>query len=165
MKPTDNRTPVRRWERGELHEVEEVVAEERAVALVYNGVSHAVMMATPEDLEDLAFGFSMSENIVAEPSQLYGVNLEEHPLGIELNIEIASARFAELNKRRRNLTGRTGCGLCGAESLEQAILPLRRVGVVEPIPDRAIQRAAISFGEHQPLQALTGEASASSTPR
>jgi len=147
---------VRRWEHGELREVEEVVAEERAVALVYNGISHAVMMATPDDLEDFAFGFSLTENIIEQVSQLYDVNLADHPLGIEVNIEIASGRFAQLNKRRRNLTGRTGCGLCGAESLEQAIRPIQKVGAVEPIPEQAIQRARISFSEHQPLQALTG---------
>ena len=156
MNPADDKTSVRRWDHGELLEVEEVVAEERAVALVYNGVSHAVMMATPDDLEDLAYGFSISENIIDDPSQLYGVNLSDHPLGIELNIEIASGCFSKLNKRRRNLTGRTGCGLCGAESLDYAIGPIRSVGVVKPIPDQAIQRARISFGEHQPLQALTG---------
>ncbi len=156
MNPTDNKTSVRRWVRGKLQQVEEVVAEECAVALVYNGVSHVVMMATPGDLEDLAFGFSLTEDIIENASQLYGVTVSDQPLGIELNMEIASGRFAVLNKRRRNLTGRTGCGLCGAESLEHAIRPPRKVDLVKPIPDQAIQRARVAFGEHQPLQALTG---------
>ncbi|MCZ6852930.1 MAG: formate dehydrogenase accessory sulfurtransferase FdhD [Gammaproteobacteria bacterium] len=156
MNPNDFKTSVRRFEHGQLREVEEVVAEERAVALVYNGVSHAVMMATPEDLEDFAFGFSLTENIIEEPSQLYDVHPADHALGIELNINIASGRFALLNKRRRNLTGRTGCGLCGAESLEHAIRPVQKVGAVKPIPAQAIAHARISFSEHQPLQAITG---------
>ena len=97
------------------------VAAEVPVALVYNGVSHAVMLATPQDLEDFALGFSLSEGIVGDARQLYGVEVERHDAGIQAQISIASERMAALKLRRRSLAGRTGCGLCGAESLEQAV--------------------------------------------
>lgn len=156
MHPTDNKATVHRWVRGVLQETDEAVADECAVALIYNGVSHAVMMATPEDLEHFAYGFSLSENIVTDTSQIYGIRPADHPQGIELHIEIASSCFNELQKRRRNLVGRTGCGLCGAESLEQAVRPCATVDAVEPISDHAIQRARAAFAEGQPIQALTG---------
>ena len=85
-----------------------------------------------------------------------GVSSAKHPQGIELNIEISSSCFNQLQKQRRNLVGRTGCGLCGAESLEQAIRPCRKVQTIEPIADPAFQRARVAFAERQPLQNLTG---------
>ena len=91
------------------------------MALVYNGISHVVMMATPADLEDFALGFSLSEGILASPKQLLDYEEISTDKGIELALTIAAEPFAALKQRRRNLVGRTGCGLCGAESLEQAI--------------------------------------------
>src|SRR5260221_14227518 len=99
----------------------EIVAEEVAVALVYNGVSHAVMMATPCDLEDFARGFSLSEHIVEKPSELFDIEVEAVGRGIEVRLEISSQRLAGLQQRRPSLAGRTGCGLCGVESLDAAL--------------------------------------------
>ena len=112
---------VTRWRDGVSVEATDKVAEEVPIALIYNGVSHAVMLATPQDLEDFALGFSLSEGILQSKSELYDVEIVTQAQGIELRLEVASEAFAMLKERRRNLTGRTGCGLCGAESLEQAL--------------------------------------------
>lgn len=112
---------VTRWRDGISVEATDKVAEEVPIALIYNGVSHAVMLATPQDLEDFALGFSLSEGILQSKSELYDVEIVTQAQGIELRLEVASEAFAMLKERRRNLTGRTGCGLCGAESLEQAL--------------------------------------------
>lgn len=112
---------VTRWRDGISVEATDKVAEEVPIALIYNGVSHAVMLATPQDLDDFALGFSLSEGILQSKSELYDVEIVTQAQGIELRLEVASEAFAMLKERRRNLTGRTGCGLCGAESLEQAL--------------------------------------------
>lgn len=112
---------VTRWRNGVCTEEKDSVAEEVPIALIYNGVSHAVMLATPQDLEDFALGFSLSEGILQNKSELYDVEIVTQSQGIELRLDVASEAFAKLKERRRNLTGRTGCGLCGAESLEQAL--------------------------------------------
>lgn len=147
---------VRRWEHGAIHQVEEQVAEECAVALVYNDISYAVMMATPEDLDDFAVGFSLSEDIVQRSDEIFDVQIQRQAQGIEVNLTIAAAQFAKLKQRRRNLTGRTGCGLCGAESLAQAIRPTAKVAAIEPLDDTAVQNAQRLFATRQPMQALTG---------
>ena len=94
------------------------LADEVPVALVFNGISHAVMLATPADLDDFALGFGLTEGLLAEASELHDVEIQETPLGIEVHMEVAGACEFRLKERRRNLTGRTGCGLCGTESLE-----------------------------------------------
>ena len=89
------------------------LAEEMPVAFEYNGISHAVMLATPDDLEDFAVGFSLSEGIVARRRDIFDIGIRESAAGISLQIEIAGDAFARLNAHRHSLTGRTGCGLCG----------------------------------------------------
>lgn len=116
---------VTRWRDQAPVSLPDALAQEVPIALVYNGISHVVMLATPADLEDFAYGFSFTEGIITERSQIYGVDakavMQENGQlqGIELHIELATAQFAALKAQRRNLTGRTGCGLCGAESLQQ----------------------------------------------
>ena len=112
---------VDKWKSGRLSQIEDVVAEEVPVALIYNGISHAVMLATPNDLEDFALGFSLAEGILSHPKELYGIEVVAQSAGIELRMEIAAERFHQLKEKRRSMTGRTGCGLCGAESLAQAL--------------------------------------------
>lgn len=97
------------------------IAEEVPVALVYNGISHAVMLATPADLEDFALGFSMTEGIISDPTEMYGCEIVEAVNGIRVEMDIASEAFFHLKERRRTLAGRTGCGLCGTDSLSQAV--------------------------------------------
>ena len=135
---------------------DEIVAEETAVALVYNGVSHAVMMATPCDLEDFARGFSLSERIVETPSEIFDIEVEPVGRGLEVRLRIAGQRMAGLQERRRSLAGRTGCGLCGVESLDAA---LRAVAVVEAplaVSAAAIRRAMAELPARQPINQLNG---------
>ena len=134
----------------------EVVAEEVAVALVYNGLSHAVMMATPCDLEDLARGFSLTEGIVDKPSEIYDVEVEPAGRGMEVRIEIASSRLAALRERRRNLAGRTGCGLCGVESLDAALRPVSAVTAHKRVSRAAITRAMAALPAAQQLNHENG---------
>ena len=123
---------VTRWRNGVVSQATDKVAEEVPIALIYNGVSHAVMLATPQDLEDFALGFSLSEGILHSKSQLYDVEIVTQPLGIQLRLDVATEAFVKLKERRRNLVGRTGCGLCGAESLEQALrLPEKILNLAE----------------------------------
>ncbi|RTR02331.1 formate dehydrogenase accessory sulfurtransferase FdhD [Halomonas nitroreducens] len=137
--------------------LEDALAREVPVALVYNGISHAVMMATPEDLEDFALGFSLSEGILAHPHECYDLEVQEASGGLSMQLTIASRRLAELKARRRNLAGRTGCGLCGTEALEQAIRPIPAVQA-PALADAAIQRALAGLADHQALQAASGAA-------
>ncbi len=95
------------------------LAEEVPIALVYNGVSHAVMLASPQDLEDFALGFSITESILQDKSELYDIEVKQHEQGIALHLNIATERFMQLKELRRSMAGRTGCGLCGTESLSQ----------------------------------------------
>src|SRR5258708_31189345 len=115
--------PARRLTAAGAEALDEIVAEEVAVALVYNGISHAVMMATPCDLEDFARGFSLTEHIVEQPSEIYDIEVEPVGRGIEVRLEIASQRLAALQERRRSLAARTGCRLSGVDSPDAALRP------------------------------------------
>jgi formate dehydrogenase accessory protein FdhD len=126
------------------------------VALVYNGISHAVMLATPQDLEDFALGFSLSEGILGDARQLYGVEVEHFDAGIEAQISIAAERMAALKLRRRSLAGRTGCGLCGAESLAHVVRCPRRVAPGGQASADAIYRAMAQLSGQQALHRETG---------
>ena len=124
-----------RWRNGVMTETIDKVAEETPIALIYNGVSHAVMLATPQDLEDFALGFSLSEGILQNKSELYDVEIVVQAQGLELRLDVATEAFVKLKQRRRNLVGRTGCGLCGAESLEQALrLPENALNLAKNTP-------------------------------
>lgn len=103
----------------------DTIAVEMPVALIYNGISHVVMMATPKDLNHFAIGFSLTEGIIQSPSEIYGLDIIENTKGIEVHIELSSRRFMALKEKRRNLTGRTGCGICGTEQLDEVckVLP------------------------------------------
>jgi FdhD protein len=144
------------WDRGQLRQDEDVIVTEVPVALVYNGVSHVVMMATPSDLEDLALGFSLSERVLERPEQLRDVEVLERAQGVELAMTIGAGAFAALSQRRRNLVGRTGCGICGVESLEQAIPPPPQVTGELRLSHPALQAALQALGQRQSLKRLTG---------
>lgn len=134
----------------------DLVAEELPVAMVYNGVSHAVMMASPCDLEDFALGFSLSEGILQRPDQLFALEIQVSDEGIMVNMRIAGGRFARLQEQRRNMVGRTGCGLCGTESLANVVRTIAQVTPQSVPSDKAVQAALLSLKNHQPLQMQTG---------
>jgi FdhD protein len=100
------------------------LAEETAVALAYNGTTSAVLMATPNDLKDLALGFSLTEGIIVNPSEIADLDMVRHGDGVELRMWLTSDPSDRLLSRRRRLVGPTGCGLCGIESLAEACRPL-----------------------------------------
>lgn len=137
---------------------EDPVAEEIPIALAYNGISHVVMMMTPADLEDFAIGFSLSEGIIERVGELRGIEVHAREQGLEIDLSVAPAREAALKDRRRNLTGRTGCGLCGAESLEQAIRAVPRVPSGLVVSPAGVDAAVHSLMALQPLAQATGGA-------
>ena len=131
------------------------LAEEVPVALVFNGISHAVMMASPVHLEDFALGFALTEGLIDHPSQLYGVEVIHQPNGIELQLDVAAQTEARLKERRRSMAGRTGCGVCGADSLNQVKLALPQAPEVHIDVD-AMHRAHAHMRALQPLKLQTG---------
>lgn len=152
---------VTQWLDGKQIKANDSLAEETPVAFIYNGVSHAVMLATAQDLEDFALGFSLSEGIVQTVNEFYGVEVREQENGIELHCEIASERFMELKDRRRTLAGKTGCGLCGAESLTQAMRYPQPLQSAAKFNADSIQRALQNMQSQQLIQKQTGATHAS----
>jgi FdhD protein len=147
---------VERWSAGESTATSDRVADEMPIALVYHGVPHVVMLATPADLEDLAYGFTLSEELVADPAEILAVEAVRAAESAEVRVSIAWERFPELLRRRRNLTGRTGCGLCGTETLEQAARGRGRVAAGPAVRVAQLHHAIEQLGSMQPLNALTG---------
>ena len=132
------------------------LAEETPVAFEYNGISHAVMLATPADLEDFAVGFSLSEGIVARRRDIFDIGISESAAGITLQIEIAGDAFARLKAHRRSLAGRTGCGLCGVESLDQVRRELSPLPASNLFPLAALHAGMRSLPAQQRVQQATG---------
>jgi FdhD protein len=135
---------------------QDVVAEEVPVAFEFNGISHTVMMATPNDLKDFALGFSLTEGIVERRSEMFDIEIVEETEGITLRLEIAGGAFARLKERRRSLAGRTGCGLCGTESLKQVMRDLPPVAEGVPFPLAALLDGMRRLPTQQALQQTTG---------
>lgn len=134
------------------------IATELPVAFTYNRVAHVVMMATPDDLEDFAAGFSITEGLVGGIDDIENVSVLPRPGGIELALTIGEDWFDRLATHRRNMSGRTGCGLCGAENIEQALRAPGAVSHKLQVSHEALQKAVLDLEKHQPLQARTGAA-------
>lgn len=132
------------------------VAEEMPVAMVYDGVSHAVMLATPAALEDFAIGFSLSEGIVERPGDILDIAVVHGCAGIEVRLALTGARSMALRQRRRSLMGVSGCGLCGTESLAQLDRALPVLGGAGVFSLAAVQAAQSELLAHQRLHRLTG---------
>lgn len=145
----------RRWPGGETGA--DWVAEEVPVALEYNGISHVVMLATPLDLEDFALGFSLSEGLIDAPADLLEVEIAAGcNEGLVAQLRISARCEMRLKERRRNLAGRTGCGLCGTDSLDQVLRPLKRPVSPPRLAGDALQRAMRELAAAQPLQQRAG---------
>jgi len=146
------------WHSGALRREDDRIATEVPVALTYNRLSHVVMMATPEYLEDFALGFSLTEGIIGGIGDLVATRVVPREGGLEVAMTIDEPWFDRLSTQRRNLTGRTGCGLCGAEKIEQALRYPQPVGHALKVTHQAVQHALQHMQQHQPLQAVTGAA-------
>jgi len=144
------------WEQGKHSESSDWVASETAVALMYNCISHVVMMATPDNLEEFAIGFSLSEGIVENPEDILDIEIVEEDRGVVISILIPEGPFEVLKTQRRNMTGRTGCGLCGAETLDQAMRAPKIVSGELQVSHAAIQKAVANFASGQKLNDQTG---------
>lgn len=147
---------VLRWRNGQLSESQDVVAVEVPVALEYNGISHVVMLASPGALEDFALGFSLSEGLLTSASQLYDCEVVTQAQGLLIRMQIASERFALFKEQRRNMTGRTGCGLCGAETLEQVYRHPAVITHRHTVPAQQLFAGMQAMQALQPLQQQSG---------
>ncbi|TYP64659.1 FdhD protein [Stutzerimonas stutzeri] len=137
-------------------DVTRTLPEETAVAMVYGGSTQAVMMATPADLEDFAVGFSLTEGIVTDPAQIERLEVLAHPRGVEAQMWIADDRTDALAARRRFMAGPVGCGLCGIDSLEEAVRALPDLSGAGPVLDASqIARATDDLRGWQPLHDRT----------
>lgn len=132
------------------------LAEEVPVALVYNGISHVVMMASPKDLELFAIGFSLSEGIIEHPQEIYGMDVVQACNGLEVQIELSSRRFMGLKERRRALAGRTGCGVCGVEQLNDIGKPVTPLPFTQTFNLAYLDHALEHLNDVQPIGQLSG---------
>jgi FdhD protein len=132
-----------------------LIPEETAIAFTYNGSSHAVMMATPSDLEDFATGLSLTEGIVLSAEDISDLEIVSSEFGVELRMWIRETRMQPYSTRRRHLAGPTGCGLCGIESLSEASRPARRVGAGLRLAPEAISAAMAALPPAQMLNRET----------
>ena len=150
-----------RYRAMQTQSVEDWVIDEHPVALVYNGLSHVVMMVTPTELEIFAVGFSLSEGIIHHRNELYDLEILENPAGTEVKMTISARAFAQLKSKKRALAGRTGCGLCGIESLKQLDIDLPKIShSYHPNWLQIIPIALEKLPTHQPMTQTTGGAHA-----
>ncbi|WP_286382238.1 MULTISPECIES: formate dehydrogenase accessory sulfurtransferase FdhD [unclassified Acinetobacter] len=152
--------PVEQYRDQQIFYKQEHILQEVAVALVYNGISHVVMMMTAVNLTEFAIGFSLSEGIISDLSALYAIEIQQYEEGFSIEMTISARAFALLKQQRRNMTGRSGCGLCGIESLQQL-----QLGAVVSTPFNKkwlgeIESAIGLFNDKQVLGSLTGAAHA-----
>jgi FdhD protein len=140
---------------GRLVPGQRLVPEETAIAFTYNGSSHAVMMATPADLEDFAAGLSLTEGIVQTVEDISDLEVVAGELGVELRMWIGETRMQPYSTRRRHLAGPTGCGLCGIDSLSEASRPARLVGDGLRLTPEAISGAMAALWPAQALNRQT----------
>ena len=133
-----------------------VVPEEVPIAFSYDGSTHAVMMGTPADIEDFAVGFSLTEGIIASAAEIEAINVIEEGPGLDVQVTLAQEREEALRARRRHMAGPVGCGLCGIESIEQAVRPVPDVSAGSvTLSARDIAEAAAALGGAQVLNAQT----------
>ncbi len=154
--PSYQQITVNRW-KGKLYERrEDFIAEEVPISLIYNQIPHVVMLATPTNLEEFALGFSITEGIIKSPHELLSARVYNRSNGIEVQLKIPEHRFDRLSDKGRNLTGRTGCGLCGASTLQQAIRQPNTVKGELSVSAEDLRSALFDIGNHQKLNHITG---------
>jgi FdhD protein len=155
------------WRDGDTASDTRIIPEETAIALTYGRATFAVMMATPADLTDFAIGFSLSEGIVRHPAEIEALDVVVVAGGIELRMDLVPERQTGLERRQRRIIGPGGCGLCGMDSLAEALRPVPAVGSGGTFTAAEIQAALAAMPEAQKLNALTRAVHAAAfwTPR
>lgn len=148
------------WQSGQMQVHPDWVVQEVPVAFEVNGISLAVMLATPADLEDYAIGLACTEGWVRGATDVLDLDVQQHGPGWCVAMQINARSFEQIKDRRRMMAGRTGCGLCGAESLEQVLRPARRVQPPNGVAVQQVLRAHAALAEHQALAKRTGGAHA-----
>jgi FdhD protein len=143
------------WRGDAVSEGTRTVPRETPVALTYNRATHAVMLATPADLEDFAIGFSLSEGIIGDAGDIGALEIVSVPHGIECRMDLAASRLEALTKRQRRLAGPSGCGLCGLDSLAAAVRPSPVVSPGRVFAPGMILHAMRSMPAAQRLNAAT----------
>lgn len=135
---------------------QDLLVVETPVALIYNGVSHAVLMCTNDNLEELAVGFSITEGIIDQYLDIHDIEIVQSCNGVELHIELANRCLHRLKGLKRNMVGRTGCGICGTESLDRFSKKLVPLPFTVDIPVHKIDLSLEQLTRHQALNQLTG---------
>jgi FdhD protein len=143
------------WRRQGASDGKRIVPEETAVAFTYDGGSYAVMMATPQNLEDFALGFTFTEGLISSAADIRQLDVVEHDAGVELRMWLAEPRAAALSERRRYLAGPTGCGLCGIDSLDEAVRTVARVRDGSTFTPSEIMAALEALAPRQDLNRQT----------
>jgi FdhD protein len=131
------------------------IPEETALALTYNGGTYAVMMGTPQDLRDFAVGFSLSEGIIQSPDDIDSLDIVDLDNGVELRMWLGQARADRMSERRRHIAGPTGCGLCGIDSIVEAVRPAAIVAVGRSFSPQQIMTAMQGMPPLQPINIET----------
>lgn len=155
MTETFLRVPSRRVTESGVDDTSRLIPEEVPVALVYDGSTHAVMMATPADLEDFAVGFSITEGIVAGRAEISEFEIVEHEKGLEARMWLVPSSGRRHVDRRRRIVGPTACGLCGVDSLEAAVPTPRKVGRAASATPAEIHKALAAMPAAQTLNLAT----------
>jgi len=155
----------RQLQRGAAQERDERIVEETPVVLVYNGIPHVVMMATPADLEDFLLGFSITEALIRTPADLTGIQIVRYGQGIEVQATVPAECEAVVATRSRRLTGRTGCGICGTDSIDAVLKQLHPVSAGAPYSPAVIATALQAIVKHQTLNAAAGTVHAAAWAR
>ncbi|SRR5260370_12794760 len=143
------------WREGSLSLGDRSIPEETAVALTYNGGTYAVMMATPQDLEDFAVGFSLNEGVISSSSDIDSLEVLRLNDGVELRMWLNKAKADRLQERRRHIAGPTGCGLCGIDSIAEAVRPATVVGHGRQFSSQQIMSAMQNLPLRQKLNSET----------
>jgi len=154
--PSYQQITVDRWQGSQHSQEADFVAEEVPISLIYNGVPHVVMLATPTNLEEFALGFSITEGIIKKTNELLSTRIYNHANGIEVQLKIPDERFVCMSDKGRNLTGRTGCGLCGASTLKQAIRQPAPVHGSLKLTSQDLLTALSQVKQRQKLNKITG---------
>ncbi len=144
------------WADGVLTQRTEQLIEETPVVLAYNGAAHVVMMTTPEHLEDFGVGFSLTEELIRSPADIRSIEIVRYSQGIEVQMTVPAELAEQISGRSRKLSGRTGCGICGSDTIADVLKALHPVRQGLAVPGGSISLALEALSRHQPLNSASG---------